>query len=157
MKGMVSSNQVFTEAQRELLAAALNRIIPPEGPLPGAGDLGLVDFVESVVGRDTRLRRLFHDGMAQVQIAAAHREGKEFSQLSAAAQDATLQEVEASLPEFFEALVRQTYNGYYTSPRIFQLIGYSPPNPQPKGYQPELLDERLLEKQRQRAPFWRQV
>ncbi len=151
------SNRFFTEAQRELLTAALNRIIPPEGPLPGAGDLGLVDFVEGVVDRDTRLRRLFNDGIAQIGIAAARRQGKEFSRLSEAAMAATLQEVEASLPEFFEALVRQTYNGYYTSPRIFQLIEHSPPNPQPKGYQPELLDERLLEKQRQRAPFWRQV
>ena len=149
--------RLFTEAQRELLTAALNRIIPPEGPLPGAGDLGLADFLDGVVGRDTRLRRLFNDGIAQIGIVAARRQGKEFSRLSGIAMDATLQEVEASLPEFFEVLVRQTYNGYYTSPRIFQLIGYSPPNPQPTGYQPELLDEGLLEKQRQRSPFWRQV
>jgi hypothetical protein len=154
---MMPSNRWFSEAQRELLTAALNRIVPPEGPLPGAGDLRLVDFVEGVVGRDTWLQRLFHDGIAQVQIAAARHPGREFSQLSAAAQDATLREVEATLPEFFDALVRQAYSGYYTKPRVFQVIGYSPPNPQPKGYQPELLDERLLEKQRQRAPFWRQV
>jgi hypothetical protein len=154
---MMPSKRLFTEAQRELLAAALNRIIPPEGPLPGAGDLGLADFVEGVAGRDARLRRLFNDGIAQVQIVAARREGRDFSQLSAAAQDATLREVEASLPQFFETLVRQTYNGYYTNPQIFQLLSYSPPNPQPKGYQPELLDERLLERQRQRSPFWRQV
>jgi len=154
---MMRDNRVFTEAQRGLLTAALNRIIPPEGALPGAGDLGLVDFLGRVVDRDNRLRRLFNDGLAQIEIVAQRRQGKEFSRLSGTAMDATLQEVEASLPQFFDALVRQTYSGYYTNPEIFQLIGYSPPGPQPKGYQPELLDESLLEKQRQRSPFWRQV
>ena len=156
---MTTINQVFTEAQRELLAAMLNRIIPAEvgapgrAPLPGAGDLGVVDFLEGVLRRDLRLRRLFLQGLAQVEITASRREAKGFVELPDAARDATLRQVEAEHPRFFEALVRQTYSGYYTHPRVFECIGYDVH----RVYQTKPFDESLLEQQRQRAPFWRRA
>jgi hypothetical protein len=69
--------------------------------------------------------------------------------------DAALREVEASHPECFDALVLQTYNGYYTNPSVFQLIGYAERPTQVTNGSLELLDESLLEQQKQRAPFWR--
>ena len=51
------SNQIFTEPQRQLLVAALNRLILAEGEFPGAGDLGLAAFVERAVSRETSLTR----------------------------------------------------------------------------------------------------
>ena len=152
---MAAGNRVFTEAQRELLTGVLNRIIPPEGPLPGAGDLGLADFIEGVVAAQPQLRRLFVDGLAQIEITVGRQGTAEFQALAGEAKDAALREVEASKPEFFEALVRQTYNGYYTDASIFQELGY--PEPKPGGTPPELLDESLLEQQRQRSPFWRRA
>ena len=50
----------------------------------------------------------------------------------------------------------QYRHGYYTDPSVFEALGYSTPQPAIGG-QPELLDESLLEKQRQRAPFWTRV
>jgi Gluconate 2-dehydrogenase subunit 3 len=152
---MTTGHQIFTQAQRELLTAALNRIIPAEDKFPGAGDLGLADFVESVVAQNNQLRRLFTEGLAQVEITAAGREGKEFLELDDAARDETLREVEAQHPRLFEALVRQCYNGYYTNPQIFELVDYRRLGP--GEYIPKPLEESLLELQRQRAPFWRQV
>ena len=152
---MATGNRVFTEAQRDLLAGVLNRIIPPEGTLPGAGDLGLADFIEGVVATQPQLRRLFINGLAQIGITAGRQGTTEFQALADESKDAALKEVEASNPEFFEALVRQTYNGYYTDASIFQQLGY--PETKPVGSPPELLDESLLEQQRQRAPFWRRV
>jgi hypothetical protein len=152
---MTIGHQIFTESQRELLTATLNRIIPAEDKFPGAGDLGLADFVESVVAQNNKLRRLFMEGLVQIEIAAAGREGKEFLELADAARDEILREVEAQHPQFFEALVRQCYNGYYTNPQIFELINYRRLGP--GEYIPKPLEESLLELQRQRAPFWRQV
>jgi hypothetical protein len=152
---MTTGRQIFTEAQRELLSAALNRIIPAEGQFPGAGDLGLAGFVEGVVAQSNQLRRLFNEGLAQLEITAVGREGKGFLELADAARDETLREVEAQHPQFFEALVRQCYNGYYTNPQIFELINYRRLGP--GEYAPRPLEESLLELQRQRAPFWRQV
>jgi len=150
---MGSSHRIFNDAQRELLTAVLNRIISAEDQFPGAGDLGLVEFVENAVERNVRLRRLFLEGLAQIEMTSARREGKEFQELSDAEIDETLRQVQVEHPRFFEALLVQTYSGYYTNPKIFRLIGYT----LPQVYESKPFDESLLEKQRQRAPFWRQV
>ena len=76
-------------------------------------------------------------------------------QLNTTLGDVTLKAVEDQFPDFFGNLVRQCYNGYYSNPEVFDLIGY--PLPAPENYQPKPFDESLLEPQRQRAPFWRQV
>lgn len=152
---MTAKNRVFTDLQRDLLSGVLNRLIPPEGQLPGAGDLGLAGFLEEVIDQQPQLSRLFNDGLAQIEIAAGIRERPGFQALSDDEKDAALKEVEASHPKFFDELVRQTYNGYYTNPSIFQQIGYSERPTQGTSGSLELLDESLLEQQRQRKPFWR--
>jgi hypothetical protein len=148
-------SQIFTEPQRQLLTATLNRLILAEGDFPGAGDLGLAAFVERAVSQGTGLTRLFVEGLAQIEIAASRQGSESFTGLAAAAQDATLKAVEEQFPDFFSTLVRQCYNGYYSNPEVFELIGYS--LPAPEDYQPKPFDESLLEPQRQRAPFWREV
>ena len=150
---MTTGNQLFTDQQRQLLTAALNRIIPAEGQLPGAGDLGIGDFVEQAASSDPRQRRLFTDGLAQLDIAAVRQGNAPFTELSDDAKDGALRDVEANDGTFFDNLVRQCYNGYYTNPQMFDLIGYSLPDP--SAYQPKPFEEELLGPQRERAPFWR--
>ena len=152
---MTTARRLFTENQLKLLSAVLNRIIPPEGQLPGAGDLEVGDFIEGAASREKGLRRLFTEGLASIEIIASHQDGEGFQSLNGAAQDAVLQGVESQHPTFFAELLRQCYNGYYTNPVIIGLIGYSQSNPQ--GYHPRPFDENLLEPQRRREPFWRQV
>ena len=43
--------------QRALLDAALDRLIPPLGALPGAGQAGTADYLDAVVGESPRLAR----------------------------------------------------------------------------------------------------
>ena len=154
---MSTSRQVFSPAQRELLDAVLDRLIPPEGNRPGAGALGIGDFVEGVAVGEPGLTRLFIQGLAAIEIAAAERGSGGFAALSAAAQDDALRSVEASHANFFEQLVLQVYNGYYTNLTVFESIGYSLPSVPSPGAKLDLLDESLLEAQRQRPPFWTRV
>ena len=44
---MTAAKRVLTDAQRELLTRVLDRIVPAGGGLPGAGELGVGEFVES--------------------------------------------------------------------------------------------------------------
>ena len=154
---MSASRQVFSAAQRQALDAALNRIIPPQGDRPGAGDLGIGGFVESVAVGEPGLTRLFVQGLAAIEIAAAERGPDGFAALSGESQDAALQAVEASHAEFFDQLVLQVYNGYYTNLTVLDAVGYDIPSPPVPGAKLELLDETLLEAQRQRPPFWTRV
>jgi hypothetical protein len=152
---MTLSNQVFTEAQQSLLTVALNCIIPEEGNMPGAGDLGVIEFIENLVAPDPKLRRLVNEGLSQIVVAAAVQSDEEFVELDKDGQNQALKEVQAQQPAFFDFLLRQCYNGYYTNAKIQDLIGYKRPSPSEYEYKP--FDESLLEPQRQRGPFWTQV
>ena len=154
---MALGDQVFTQAQRDLLTGILNRIVPPAPPRPGAGDLGVGEFVEGVVGEKSHLRRLFNDGLVLVDITASSKGSPSFLALTEDAQDETLREVEAASPESFDQLVLQAYNGYYTHPTIFQQLEYTLGANDASGRPPDLLDETLLEQQRKRLPFWRET
>ena len=118
---MTTSSGFLDQSQREMLASALNRLIPPSGAMPGAGDLGLAAFVEGAVGGKPRQRRLFTDGLAQLEIAASRQGGSGFGQLEGETQDAVLREIQSQTPVFFDALFRQCYNGYYTNPQVLEL------------------------------------
>ena len=154
---MSTSRQVFSPAQRQLLDAVLDRLIPLQENRPGAGSLGIGDFVESVAAGEPGLIRMFVQGLAAIEIAAAERGPDGFAALSNEAMDDTLRSVEASNTAFFDQLVWQVYNGYYTNLTVFDSIGYTQPSVPSPGAKLDLLDETLLEAQRQRPPFWTRV
>ena len=154
---MSTSRQVFSPAQRQLLDAVLDRLIPPQENRPGAGSLGVGDFVAGVAVGEPGLTRLFVQGLAAIEISAAERGAGGFAALSGEAQDETLRAVEQRHADFFDQLVLQVYNGYYTNLTVFEAIGYTLPSAPSPGAKLELLDETLLEAQRQRAPFWTRV
>lgn len=152
-----TNNQIFSESQRELLKAVLNRIIPQRDDRPGAGDLGVSTFVEKAAAGWPGWTRLFNEGLRALDLAALSASSEGFPRLSDRAKDDALGEIEHTHPAFFEQLVQQTYNGYYTDKRILDIIGYNVPTPPIPGALPKLMDESLLDKQRQRAPFWRKL
>jgi len=148
-----SAPPVLDADQRALLDAALNRIVPPHGALGGAGDLGAGASIERTLAESARLRRLFLGGLVEITITAQRSTGSEFVALDPARQTAVLESVERSSPAFFTALVEHTYRGYYTLPLVQQAVGSRPP--QPLGYELPVFDPSILDRQRQRAPFWR--
>ena len=149
---------VLSDAERSLLIAVLDRIIPTEGDLPGAGAFGIAAPIERTLATSLTLRRLFLDGLMQITFASAHHApDATFVSLDAEGQDAALYEVEREHPAFFAALVDHTYRNYYADPRIHALIGWDSRPPQPLGHQLLPFDPALLEHQRARAPFWRTI
>ena len=154
---MTQVNRIFSPAQRELLTAVLNRLIPEHENRPAAGDLGTGEFVESVAANAPVLTRMFIEGLTAIEIVAGGRDPGGFAALADEEKDGVLRAVETRRPDFFGELVNQTYNGYYTNDTVYDSIGYNillPPEP---GAQPDLLDVALLETQRQRPPFWTKV
>jgi hypothetical protein len=144
--------RVLDDAQRLLLRIVLNRVIPPHDELPGAGDLDAGAGIEGTLGESPRLRRLFLDGLTDIQVSSSW----QFIDLDATAQAAVLQRVEQSHPVFFAALVEQAYRAYYTLPKVQQAVGWNRP-PQPMGHTLAQFDPNLLAQQWSRAPFWRRA
>jgi hypothetical protein len=151
------AKQIFSSAQRSLLAGVINRIIPPNDTMPGAGDLGTAAYVEEAAAASPNLTRLFNQGLAQIAVAAGQNSPNGFEGLPSTAKDDLLRSIESANPAFFDQLVLQTYNGYYTDPEVFKLIGYETPKLAEPGAHPELLDVSLLDQQRKREPFWKKV
>ena len=154
---MSDAKQIFSPAQRSLLTGVINRIIPAKDDMPGAGGLGIAFFIEDAAATTPSLTRLFNEGLAQISMATSQGPKRGFESLSNAAKDDLLRSIEAANPVFFDQLVLQTYNGYYTNPEVFKLIGYEVPVPAPTGSHPELLEVSLLDQQRNREPFWKKV
>jgi len=145
------------DAQLALVTSILDRIVPPEGEKPGAGQLGVAEYLDRVVGVSARLKKLFTRGLAQIEIISHGSHSSEFADLSAEQRDAVLSEVESAEPEFFEALVRQTYNGYYADSSVLELLGLEARPPQPRGYDVPPGGMSLLENVKKRGKVYRDV
>ncbi len=77
----------------------------------------------------------------------------------AAGDEAAVHECEVALPAPFERVVTALYIAYYTDPQVRRVLeartGYEARPPQPLGYELPPFDDALLDRQRLRAPFWR--
>ena len=174
---MTAAKTVLTDAQRGLLTQVVDRIVPAGGGLPGAGEIGVAEFVESASGskqgQDRRPRaepapysirggnpsatRLLVDGLKLIEMTAVRHGPGAFSDLDGDTQDEVLRAVESESPEFFSELVRLTYVGYYSQPRIAAGLGLEARPPQPLGYELEQADLSPLDNVRKRGPVYREA
>ena len=145
----------LVDAERRLLTAVLNRLVPADAEFPGAGDLGVGAFLEETVGRDPALRRLFLEGLGAITAACHARSGKAFEDATDGDRDAALGEVQAARPAFFDALLVHAYSGYYSRPEVVRLLGLEAWPPQPRGHLMDPFDPALLATVRRRAPSYR--
>ena len=153
---MATSRSFFSDAQIELVTEVLNRIVPASEELPGAGEIA-VNFLDEVVGGSPRLKRILHHGLSQIEVCAYRMYTKDFPSLSCEQMHAVLRQVEVDEGEFFDLLVRQTYNGYYTDPRIVELLGLEARPPQPLGHRVDQGNITLIESVKNRGIVYREV
>ena len=137
-------------SESSLLTRVLEVLIPPNGHLPGAGGLGLAD----VVARDARLAPQ-HAERAHAILDGLDPEGTDKALIR------ELLAAETDQPERFRSLLVLAYAAYYRDERVRKHLeawsGYPTRPPQPLGYELPPFDPDLLERQRMRAPFWREV
>ena len=131
---------VLSPAQRALLAEVLDRIIPREGDLAGAGEAGAADYIDGVLERSPELRHAFLSGLAALDAGPSP-----FESLGADEKVSRMRGVETSHPDFFTTLVREGYAGYYSNPAVVEALGLDPTPPQPIGYVLEPFDFGLLD------------
>ena len=104
-----------------VLALVLNHIIPPNGVMPGAGDLGIASFINDALKAAPHLR------VHIVGLLAALPDEKGFRQLSHVEADAKLEQLERIQGDSFDILVQAAYTGYYSHERVQATLGWLDP------------------------------
>jgi Gluconate 2-dehydrogenase subunit 3 len=140
--------------RRDLLALVLDTLVPASAGFPGAGAVAL-DHVLAMAAASADLDRLLSAGLHAVDEAGRTLGPAGFVSLSVDDREDVLRRVEQSHPEFFEALVRQTYDGYYSHPAVIAELGLDPTPLHPRGHRVEAVDLSDLARVRARGPLYR--
>jgi len=143
-------------ARRDLLALVLDTLVPASGEFPGAGGVAL-DHVVAVAAASAELESLLSRGLQVVEEAARADGADGFARLTADDRENVLRRVERSHAEFFEALVRHTYDGYYGHPTIITRLGLDPGPLHPRGHRVETVDLPDLARVTARGPIYRRA
>jgi hypothetical protein len=116
----------LTELQQRILRAVLDRVIPPDD-YAGAWDAGVGDYLALQFQRDLAPQvEVYRAGLDGLEAEAKARFQSSFTDLTDAHQDTILSHIEAgevltSWPvppmPFFELLVNNTAEGYYSEPQ----------------------------------------
>lgn len=111
----------LTVEQREVLAAAVERILPSDDG-PGAAETGAADYVERLLETDRfhSWQPLFHDGLGRFEELAAELYGRPFSEVSPEEKDEVLRRFQAEPDRlrraFFQKLVSFTLEAFLYDP-----------------------------------------
>lgn len=124
------------EARERAVSHLLDTLIPPEGPLPGAGELGLGG---QLLAENPLL------GPALLELSGE----------DAGDHDALCAALEQRHPGLLPGLIFRTYTLYYQHPRVAEALGLEARPPFPLGYALEPGDLGGLEAVRSRKKLYR--
>jgi hypothetical protein len=139
---------------RDLLAQVLDTLVPASSEFPGAAAVAL-DHVLHVAAVAPALDALFSRGLQAIEGDAAGAGG--FARLDADGREHTLRRVESSEAEFFEALVRHVYDGYYAHPTIVERLGLDPTPVHPRGHRLDVTELPDFTRVAARGPLYRRA
>ena len=146
---------VLTPRQAPTLKAVLNSLVPAVGDLPGAGDLGLVSYVDRAMADAPHLRRHILGILDQLEIDSQRTRQQDFADLPDAAKTDMLRRCEGNQPESFNSMVEAAYVGYYSHPKILDALGAIAPDESESHLKP--FDPQLLENVVNRGPMYTDV
>ena len=154
---MPESEWTMTEADRLVLSAVMDLIVPPSDDLPGAGEMGLAEKAEELAGQidlyGEALRRIL-DALSLEPSARA--EGG-FAALEEDQRIAALEALESNMMKHFDKFVDLVYIVYYSDERVHEKVGWRTGPLQPRGWELPPFDPTILETVSKREPFWRRV
>jgi len=138
------SEQSAALSDSGFLRAMLNLVIPPEGGMPGAGDLDLWPAVAGPLSQDAAGRAALSAGLDAVRAAALARDHRGLAALAAAAALEVVQSVAAEHPRLMPALARATAMAYYQQPAVLIALGEPARPPFPGGFELEPISPEWL-------------
>ncbi len=147
----------ITDADRLLLSAVMDRIVPAVEGLAGAGELGLAGKAEEIAQRIPRYQDSLFKMLSALSLDPASRVAGGFLALELEEQTQSLEALELSMTNHFNNFVELIYTAYYSDARVHQRIGWRTGALQPLGWELKPFDPAILETVSKRTPFWRRV
>ena len=142
-------------AKRDLLIAVLDTLVPAGEGFPESGALAF-DHVVAIAGASPEAGPLLSQALDAVQ-EAARADARGFAGLSIPEREDVLRRVERSHPQAFDALVRHTYDGFYSHPATIARLGLEPGPVQPRGHRIEPAALPDLARVSARGPIFRRA
>ena len=139
---------------RATLRAAMDAIVPAADGMPAAGEAGVLGYLEGVAAREPDVKEQLRRAAAALDRRARP---APFASLKDAGRVRALEALEAKEPALFESLRDLVYEGYYTRPEVWKLLGfefYGPDRPGPGA--PEF-DEEAVARVGALPPLYRKV
>ena len=152
---MGNTQNFMSEAQRKLATQVLNRLVPTHDDLPGAGDVGVVEYLDRAGGASLPLRRVLTDVLSAIEEISQTDYAASFGSLSVDRKTGVLQQLESTDGPGFTELLRRTYADYYSKPTVLDALGIDSRPPQPRGYTLAPFDTAILERVRKRDQAYR--
>lgn len=120
--GTHSMFSAISPSEGEILTAVLNRLVPAEGALPQAGDLGVATFIDQVAVEVPGLKA----ELLEVIGAWPCGPGADAVEHDP---DELLRVMQQRIPASFENVLRAAYIGYYSHPAVLAALGETLPLP----------------------------
>src|SRR4051812_31087845 len=128
--------RLLTEAEKKIVTALADVIVPADEFGPAASAVGVPDFIDEWISApyDQQLkdRKLIRDGLAWLDAEANKRFGKGFADAAIAQQTALVEDIvkegtdaRKQARAFFIVFRDRAAGGYYTTPEGWKAIGYT--------------------------------
>ncbi|HEV8130519.1 MAG TPA: gluconate 2-dehydrogenase subunit 3 family protein [Acidobacteriota bacterium] len=169
--GSTKPRSILSVAYREKLRAAADEIIPAAGGMPAASQVGAVSYIEVVLAKVPELKKQVQAALNQLDTRAQSLFKQSFAKVSSAERVELLRAFQeqserpgpagtlyASIPTNLFATLRDlVYEAYYTSPKVWPLLGYKLYPTNDAGPDMKPFDDTILAEIRKRPKNYREV
>jgi hypothetical protein len=135
-------------ARRDLLALVLDALVPAGDNFP-AGSVA-IDHILAIAAASPDIA-----SMLERALQAIDETGGGFARLDADDRERALARLERAHAGLVDALVRHTYDGYYSHPAVLGRLGLEPGPVQPRGHRIETAEMPDLGRVVARGPIYR--
>ena len=142
---------------RDVLGAAMDEIIPAGNTMPAASEVGSVDYLDKLAGRDKQAAQRLRESLTALEELSYKRFQAIFLSLSHEQRIESLTALEKGNMDDFKVLRDYVYEAYYTRPTVWKLLGYEFYPTNMSGPHMKPFDEAVLADVRKKPKYYREV
>jgi len=150
-------DSALDSSQQMTLGFAMDELIPANEKMPSASKIGGVSYVLKILEELPALSPLFISLTNRIEAHSLQQSNSNFSKLNKEKRIAVLTTIEQTEPELFKVLKDFTYESYYTSKEVYELIKYEPHPTGTLGPKMEPFDEKLLDRVKNTSSMYTKI